>query len=77
MLRMNWLGTSESSSDPRYRNSEPTSVADVQMFWRTVPHSTQSTFVSSLFPPSAFQFPTSAQPLGAGTASGTGRRSSR
>jgi hypothetical protein len=24
MLRMNWLGTSEPSSDPRYRNSEPT-----------------------------------------------------
>ena len=24
MLRMNWLGTSEPSAHPRYRNSEPT-----------------------------------------------------
>jgi len=27
MLLINWLGTSEPSSDPRYRNSEPTGKA--------------------------------------------------
>jgi hypothetical protein len=28
MLRVNYLGTSDPSSDPRYRNSEPTGSSD-------------------------------------------------
>jgi hypothetical protein len=30
MLRTNWLGTSEPSPDPRYRNDEPTAFGLTQ-----------------------------------------------